>query len=53
MTKMRAAVARAFEAPLLIEEVDVPAPGPGELLVKIEATGVCHTDLHAWTATGR
>ncbi len=53
MTKMRAAVARAFKAPLLIEEVDVPAPGPGELLVKIEATGVCHTDLHAWTATGR
>lgn len=47
MTKMRAAVARAFKAPLLIEEVDVPAPGPGELLVKIEATGVCHTDLHA------
>lgn len=47
MTKMKAAVARAFKAPLLIEEVDVPAPGPGELLVKIEATGVCHTDLHA------
>ena len=33
--------------PLVIEEVAVPRPGPGELLVKIEACGVCHTDLHA------
>jgi propanol-preferring alcohol dehydrogenase len=47
MSKMKAAVARAFGAPLAIEDVDVPVPGPGELLVKIEATGVCHTDLHA------
>ncbi|MBB4619612.1 alcohol dehydrogenase AdhP [Sphingomonas abaci] len=47
MTKMKAAVAHVFRAPLVIEDVDVPVPGPGELLVKIEATGVCHTDLHA------
>jgi propanol-preferring alcohol dehydrogenase len=40
-------VARAFGAPLTIEEMPIPRPGPGEVLVKIEATGVCHTDLHA------
>ena len=44
---MKAAVARAFGESLAIEEVAVPRPGPGELLVKIEACGVCHTDLHA------
>ena len=46
-TTMRAAVVRAFGQPLTIEEMPVPTPGPGEVLVKIEATGVCHTDLHA------
>jgi len=44
---MKAAVVRAFGSPLTIEEVPVPSPGPGEVLVKIVATGVCHTDLHA------
>jgi propanol-preferring alcohol dehydrogenase len=44
---MRAAVVRAFGTPLAIEEVPIPAPGPGEVLVKIMASGVCHTDLHA------
>jgi alcohol dehydrogenase, propanol-preferring len=44
---MKAAVVHAFGKPLRIEEVPVPAPGPGELLVKIAASGVCHTDLHA------
>ena len=44
---MKAAVARAFGKPLEIEEVAVPRPRAGELLVKIEACGVCHTDLHA------
>lgn len=44
---MKAAVARAFGNPLEIEEVEVPRPRAGELLVKIEACGVCHTDLHA------
>lgn len=44
---MRAAVVREFGRPLAIEEVPVPEPGPGEVLVRIEATGVCHTDLHA------
>jgi propanol-preferring alcohol dehydrogenase len=44
---MKAAVVRAFGKPLAIEEVDVPRPGAREVLVRIEACGVCHTDLHA------
>ncbi|MDI5985869.1 alcohol dehydrogenase AdhP [Halomonas sp. M4R5S39] len=44
---MKAAVVRQFGEPLAIEEVEVPRPGPGEVLVKIAASGVCHTDLHA------
>jgi alcohol dehydrogenase, propanol-preferring len=44
---MKAAVVHAFGKPLTIEEVDVPPPGAHEVLVKIEACGVCHTDLHA------
>lgn len=48
MTKtMKAAVVHAFGQPLSIREVAVPQPGPGQLLVKIAASGVCHTDLHA------
>ena len=44
---MKAAVVRQFGKPLSIEQVPVPTPGPGEVLVKIKASGVCHTDLHA------
>ena len=44
---MKAAVVRAFGAPLAIEDIPIPTPGPGEVLVKIVASGVCHTDLHA------
>ena len=44
---MKAAVVRQFGKPLVIEEVPVPTPGAGQILVKIAATGVCHTDLHA------
>ncbi len=48
MTKtMKAAVVRAFKEPLVIQEVPIPAPGAGQILVKIAASGVCHTDLHA------
>jgi propanol-preferring alcohol dehydrogenase len=45
--KMQAAVVTAFGKPLEIQEWDVPSPGPGQILVKTEACGVCHTDLHA------
>jgi propanol-preferring alcohol dehydrogenase len=44
---MKAAVVRAFGQPLYIEDAPIPVPGPGQVLVKIEACGVCHTDLHA------
>lgn len=46
-TTMKAAVVREFGKPLVIEEVTIPRPGPGQVLVRIEASGVCHTDLHA------
>lgn len=44
---MEAAVVRQFGQPLTLEEVEVPRPARGEVLVKIAASGVCHTDLHA------
>lgn len=44
---MKAAVVREFGKPLVIEEVPVPTVGAGQIVVKIAATGVCHTDLHA------
>lgn len=47
MTMMRAAVVHEFGKPLTIDQRPIPSPGPGELLVRIVASGVCHTDLHA------
>ncbi|HTY82967.1 MAG TPA: zinc-dependent alcohol dehydrogenase, partial [Silvibacterium sp.] len=44
---MRAAVVERFGEPFKIREVPVPEPGRGEVLVKIVASGVCHTDVHA------
>jgi len=44
---MKAAVVHSYGAPLRLEEVPVPRPGPGQVVVKIAASGVCHTDLHA------
>lgn len=44
---MHAAVVVAFGKPLEFREYAIPTPGPGEILVKTEACGVCHTDLHA------
>lgn len=44
--QVRAVVARAKGAPVSLETIIVPDPGPGEALVKIQACGVCHTDLH-------
>ncbi|MFB0977623.1 MAG: Zn-dependent alcohol dehydrogenase [Myxococcota bacterium] len=43
---MKAAVMRANNAPLEIEDVDIDSPGPGEVLVKTVASGICHSDLH-------
>jgi propanol-preferring alcohol dehydrogenase len=44
---MRAAVVEQLGRPLVIRERPIPAPGAGEVLVRIRASGVCHTDLHA------
>ncbi len=44
--EVRAVVALAKGAPVSVETILVPDPGPGEALVKVEACGVCHTDLH-------
>ena len=46
-TTMRAAVVRAFGEPMSIEELPIPTPGPGEVLLRLVASGVCHTDVHA------
>ncbi len=44
---MKVAVVERFGKPLVLQEWDVPTPGPGEILVQTEACGVCHTDVHA------
>lgn len=44
---MKAAVLRTLRAPLTIEELPVPEPASGELLIRVTACGVCHSDLHA------
>jgi S-(hydroxymethyl)mycothiol dehydrogenase len=44
--EVRGVVARAKGEPVTIETVVVPDPGPGEVLVGVQACGVCHTDLH-------
>jgi propanol-preferring alcohol dehydrogenase len=46
--KMNAAVVVEFGAPLELQQWDIPTPAPGQILVKTEACGVCHTDVHAW-----
>jgi S-(hydroxymethyl)glutathione dehydrogenase / alcohol dehydrogenase len=48
--KIRAAVLEEFAKPLVVQEVDLEGPRAGEVLVRLEACGVCHTDLY--TASG-
>ena len=48
--KMRAAVLEEFGEPLVVQEVELAEPRAGEVLVRLEACGVCHTDLY--TASG-
>jgi S-(hydroxymethyl)glutathione dehydrogenase/alcohol dehydrogenase len=48
--KIRAAVLEEFAAPLVVQEVELAEPGPGEVLVRLVACGVCHTDMY--TASG-
>lgn len=44
---MKAAVVTSFTEPLEIQQRDVPEPGPGEVLIRLETCGLCHTDIHA------
>ena len=43
---MLAAVLHEFDQPLRVQEVEVQEPGPGEVLIRIAASGVCRSDLH-------
>jgi S-(hydroxymethyl)glutathione dehydrogenase/alcohol dehydrogenase len=45
--KIRAAVLEEFAKPLVVQEVELSEPGPGEVLVRLVACGVCHTDLYS------
>src|SRR4051812_15180042 len=44
--RTRAAVASAVDAPVVVEDLVLSEPGPGEVLVRVSAAGVCHTDYH-------
>ncbi|SDL88584.1 zinc-binding dehydrogenase [Microbacterium azadirachtae] len=44
---MRAAVVSSFTEPIAVQKVPVPVPGPGQVLVRVETSGLCHTDIHA------
>jgi S-(hydroxymethyl)mycothiol dehydrogenase len=46
MHEVRAVIAKGKGEPVSIETIEVPDPGPGEVLVDVAACGVCHTDLH-------
>ncbi|GAB3660024.1 S-(hydroxymethyl)mycothiol dehydrogenase [Nocardioides korecus] len=46
MQQVKAVIARSKGAPVELVTINVPDPGPGEALVKVQACGVCHTDLH-------
>jgi propanol-preferring alcohol dehydrogenase len=47
MKTMQAAVVPALGAPLEIREMPIPEPGPSQVLVRMQASGICHTDIHA------
>jgi S-(hydroxymethyl)mycothiol dehydrogenase len=44
--QVKGVVARGKGAPVTVETIEVPDPGPGEALIEVQACGVCHTDLH-------
>ena len=52
---MKAAVCREFGKPLVIEDLELRSPGPGEVKVKLAACAICHSDIHyaegAWGGT--
>jgi alcohol dehydrogenase, propanol-preferring len=50
---MKAALVPSFGAPLENRDVPAPTAGPGQVVVQIEASGLCHTDIHELEGTGR
>ncbi|HTJ67650.1 MAG TPA: zinc-dependent alcohol dehydrogenase [Actinospica sp.] len=46
-TTMKAAVVPALGAKIEVRDLPIPVPGPGQVLVRMETSGVCHTDIHA------
>ena len=48
MSKMKALVKPAPQPGLVMEQVDIPAPGPDEVLIKVKKTAICGTDVHIW-----
>ncbi|MGQ0565298.1 MAG: alcohol dehydrogenase catalytic domain-containing protein [Gemmobacter sp.] len=48
METMRAAVLDGHGRPLKLVRLPVPVPGPGDILIRVEASGVCHSDVHVW-----
>jgi len=44
---MRASVVTSFDREVQIQDLPIPSPGPHQVLVRIEASGLCHTDIHA------
>lgn len=47
---MKAAVVYEFGKPVVVEDVDIAEPGPGEVKIKVTATAICHSDIHDWKA---
>src|SRR5262245_40316141 len=43
---MKAALLYEFNKPLIVDDVAIPEPGPGQLLVRVAACGACHSDVH-------
>ncbi|MGZ6833972.1 MAG: alcohol dehydrogenase catalytic domain-containing protein, partial [Mycobacteriaceae bacterium] len=44
---MRAAVVTSFDTPLELQDLPTPSPGIDQVLVRLETSGLCHTDIHA------
>ncbi|SVC15478.1 uncharacterized protein METZ01_LOCUS268332, partial [marine metagenome] len=44
--QVKGVVAKSKGEPVSIETIEIPNPGPGEVLIDVKACGVCHTDLH-------
>ena len=49
---MKAAVCRAFGQPLVIEDIEIAPPRPGEIKVKVAACAICHSDIHFMEVLG-